>query len=68
MKPLKRLEGLGDAVELVTTVTGIKAATEALSKVTGKPCGCAGRKAKLNKQFPFNPAQTDDPSADAQSD
>ncbi len=68
MKPLKRLEGLGDAVELVTTVTGIKAATEALSKVTGKDCGCAGRKAKLNKQFPFNPTQSDAPEEDAQSD
>ncbi len=68
MKPLKRLEGLGDAVELVTTVTGIKAATEALSKVTGKDCGCQGRKDKLNKQFPFSPARSDAPEADAQSD
>ncbi len=68
MKPLKRLEGLGDAVELVTTVTGIKAATEALSKVTGKDCGCAGRKAKLNQQFPFNPARTDGPGPDVQPD
>ena len=68
MKPLKRLEGLGDAVELVTKVTGIKAATEALSKVTGKDCGCAGRKDKLNKQFPFNPAQSDAPGQDSESD
>ncbi len=68
MKPLKRLEGLGDAVELVTTVTGIKAATEALSKVTGKDCGCAGRKAKLNQQFPFNPARTDGPEPNVQPD
>lgn len=64
MKPLKRLEGLGDAVELVTKVTGIKAATEALSKVTGKDCGCQGRKDKLNQQFPFSPNQPD-PDADA---
>ncbi len=68
MKPLKKLDGLGDAVELVTTVTGIKAVTEAVSKVTGKDCGCAGRKAKLNKLVPFNPAPTDGPSEDAQSD
>lgn len=67
MKP-KTWAGLGDAVEAVTTVTGIKAATEALSKVTGKDCGCAGRKAKLNKQFPFNQAQTDGPEADVQLD
>jgi len=53
MKPLKRLDGLGDAIEVVTTVTGIKAVTEAVAKATGKDCGCAGRKNKLNKQFPF---------------
>ena len=67
MKPLKRLEGLGDAVELVTTVTGIKAATEALSKVTGKSCGCGKRKEALNKQFPFNPTQTHGPEDSPQS-
>ena len=66
MKPLKKLTGLGDAVELVTTFTGIKAAAEAVSKATGKDCGCAGRKAKLNKQFPFTPAQTDGPEQEAQ--
>lgn len=63
MKPLKNLNGLGDAVELVTTVTGIKAATEAISKATGKDCGCAQRKAKLNQKFPFQsnqPEQSED--------
>ncbi len=68
MKPLKRLDGLGDAIEVVTTVTGIKAVTEAVSKATGKDCGCAGRKAKLNKLVPFNQAQTDGPEPDIQSD
>jgi hypothetical protein len=52
MKP-RTWKGLGDAVEAVTTVTGIKAATEAVSKVTKKDCGCAGRKAALNKAVPF---------------
>jgi len=66
MKP-KTWAGLGDAIEAVTTVTGIKAATEAVAKVTGKDCGCGKRKEKLNNKFPFNPAQTDDPEADAQS-
>lgn len=59
MRPLPKLTGLGDAVELVTKVTGIKAVTEAVSKATGRDCGCAGRKAKLNQQFPFTPARTD---------
>ena len=67
MKP-KAWTGLGDAVEAVTTVTGIKAATEAVSKALGKDCGCSGRKAKLNKQFPFSPARTDGPGPAAQSD
>ncbi len=62
----KQWTGLGDAVEAVTKVTGIKAVTEAVSNVTGKDCGCGKRKDKLNKMFPFNPAQTDDPEAGAQ--
>ena len=68
MKPLKKLNGLGDAIEAVTTVTGIKAVTEAVSKATGKDCGCKKRRDKLNKQFPFNRAQTDAPEAGAQPD
>ena len=67
MKPLKKLDGLGDVVELVTTVTGIKAVTEAVSEVTGKDCGCKKRKDKLNKLVPFkNPTQTDGHEGDAQ--
>ncbi len=48
-----KMKGLGDVVEAVTTVTGIKAATEAVSKATGKDCGCKKRKEALNKKFPF---------------
>ncbi len=50
----KAWTGLGDVVEAVTTVTGIKAVTEAVSKATGKDCGCAGRKARLNELVPFS--------------
>jgi len=53
MKPLKRMDGLGDLVEAVTTVTGVKAATEAVAKVTGKDCGCKRRRDKMNERFPF---------------
>ena len=53
MKPLKRMDGLGDLVEAVTTVTGVKAATEAVAKVTGKDCGCKRRRDKMNEAFPF---------------
>jgi hypothetical protein len=37
-------KGLGDSVEKLTTATGVKAVVDALSKTTGKPCGCAKRK------------------------
>ena len=58
----RKWAGLGDAVEAVAKVTGIAAAVEVVEAVTGKPCGCAGRKAALNKAVPFtSPAQTDGP-------
>ena len=41
--------GLGDVVEAVTTVTGIKAVVKAFS---GGDCGCEDRKKRLN-QFDF---------------
>ncbi len=53
MKPLKKLDGLGDVVDAVTTVTGIKKVAEVVSEVTGKDCGCGKRGDALNKQFPF---------------
>ncbi len=64
----KQWTGLGDVVEAVTTVTGIKAVTEKAAKAFGKDCGCGKRKDALNKQFPFNPARTDGPGPDAQPD
>jgi len=42
---------LGDAIEKVTAVTGIKAVVEKVSEITGKDCGCAARKESLNKVF-----------------
>ena len=32
-------KGLGDSVEKITTVTGIKKVVDTVSKATGKPCG-----------------------------
>lgn len=46
-------KGLGDTIEKITKVTGIKAITEAVSKVTKKPCGCNKRKEALNERFPY---------------
>ena len=46
-------KGLGDTVEAVTKVTGIKAIVDAGAKAFNKPCGCQGRKQKLNDLFPY---------------
>jgi hypothetical protein len=59
MKPLKRLDGLGDLVEVVTEATGIKAASEAISKATGRDCGCGRRKEALNRLVPFKKENAD---------
>lgn len=58
MKKLPRLDGLGDVVEAVTTATGIKAATEAVAKATGKDCGCKQRRESLNRLVPFGKDRT----------
>jgi hypothetical protein len=53
MKKVPVYMGLGDVVEAVTEVTGIKSAVERRAKRTGKPCGCQKRKEALNKLVPF---------------
>jgi len=40
-------------VEAIATATGIKAGVEALAKATGRECGCARRRDKLNQLVPF---------------
>ena len=68
VRELPRIDGLGDLVEVVTTVTGIKAATEAVNKATGKDCGCGRRRDKLNELVPFrrepDGVQPDPPGAE----
>jgi hypothetical protein len=39
---------LGDDIERVTKVTGIKKAVDYLAEKAGKDCGCSARKAKAN--------------------
>ena len=46
-------KGLGDTVEKITKVTGIKQATDWIFDKLGKDCGCDARKEKLNKLFPY---------------
>ena len=47
----KESKGLGDTIEKITEVTGIK---KAVDKITGdNDCGCGKRKEKLNKILPY---------------
>ena len=46
-------KGLGDTIDKITTATGIKRVVKAVSKATGKDCGCAARREKLNKAMPY---------------
>ena len=54
-KPVKKAvsKGLGDDIEKITEVTGIKKIVE-LFTPEGADCGCAKRKEILNKLFPRN--------------
>lgn len=47
-------KGLGDSIEKITKATGVKKVVEAVSKATGKNCGCAARRDSLNRMFPYN--------------
>jgi len=48
--------GLGDRVAAVAAVTGIAAVARTVERVTGRPCGCAARRAALNAALPTNNA------------
>jgi len=53
-KIVPKSRGLGDTIEKITKVTGIKAVVDKVSEVTGKDCGCKERQEKLNNLFPYN--------------
>ena len=52
-------KGLGDTIEKITKVTGIKKVVDTVNKITGKDCGCEKRKEQLNRQFPYNQIGTE---------
>jgi hypothetical protein len=43
------VKNLGDKVHKVMRISGVNQIAEAISKKTGKDCGCAERQAKLNR-------------------
>lgn len=49
----RKPKGLGDTLEAITEVTGIKAVVEKVKEVTGWDCGCDARKETLNRLFPY---------------
>ena len=50
----EKSKGLGDTIEKITKVTGIKKVVDKVNKATGKDCGCNKRKEALNRFFPYN--------------
>lgn len=50
----KQPAGLGDTIEAALKPCGGDWFKRTWKKVTGRPCGCAKRKALLNKLFPYN--------------
>ncbi len=47
----RKPKGLGDTIEAITEVTGIKSLVKFIA---GEDCNCDQRKEKLNKLFPYN--------------
>ena len=45
--------GMGDTVARIAQATGVAQITEAIANVTGRDCGCARRRERLNQAFPY---------------
>ena len=50
---VSQVQGLGDAVSIVTRLTGIDQVVGAIEKATGADCGCDQRRELLNRLVPF---------------
>jgi hypothetical protein len=47
-------KGLGDSIEKITKVTGIKSIVDKVNQLRGKKdCGCKQRRDTLNEKFPY---------------
>jgi hypothetical protein len=49
----KQSKGLGDTIEKITTVTGVKKIVDTVAAAVNKDCGCGKRREKLNQAFPY---------------
>ncbi|MCC7419945.1 MAG: hypothetical protein IT428_06680 [Planctomycetaceae bacterium] len=52
-KPGDRIRGLGDVLALVLHWCGIRPVVKAVTKATGRSCGCQQRQDALNRLVPF---------------
>lgn len=52
-KTVRKIEGLGDVIERITDLTGIKSIVEKRAARKRKSCGCNKRREALNKAVPF---------------
>lgn len=49
----EQLRGVGDVVAAIADATGLTALAKCVERLTGKPCKCQGRRAKLNSLLPL---------------
>jgi hypothetical protein len=56
MKLSEKSNGLGDTIEKITTVTGVKKVVETVAGAVKKDCGCGKRRDTLNRMFPYKEA------------
>tara|TARA_R100001480_G_scaffold144153_1_gene141999 strand:+ start:111 stop:284 length:174 start_codon:yes stop_codon:yes gene_type:complete len=51
---MSKSKGLGDTIAKITSATKLDKIAEDIARILGKDdCGCAGRREKLNKLFPY---------------
>jgi hypothetical protein len=53
MKLTEQSKGLGDTIEKITTVTGVKKVVDTIAGAVKKDCGCGKRRDTLNRMFPY---------------
>lgn len=52
----EKSKGLGDTIEKITTVTGVKKVVDTVAGAVKKDCGCGKRRDTLNRMFPYKEA------------
>lgn len=53
VKKVVKSRGLGDTIEKITTITGVKKVVDFVAEKLDVDCGCQARKEALNKLLPY---------------